>query len=184
MSDEFNGAADVDVRINATNELRMTAVFSRCGAYRFALGRMWTPLEQHDITKVLVVIGLNPSTATEIEDDPTIRRCVGFAKAWGHHGLTMLNLFAYRATDPKDMLHAHAEGIDIFGGMGQATALDVFTRDRRVLCAWGAGGKILNRGAEMLQVLRVRQLVHLGLTKDGYPRHPLYVRGDTAPVAF
>lgn len=76
---------------------RSWAMFSSDRAYRYALFREWGEESK------LVVIGLNPSTADEYQDDPTIRRCIGYAKAWGHGGLVMLNLFAFRATQPGDM---------------------------------------------------------------------------------
>lgn len=164
--------------------LRSTAIFSTCGRYRYVLSRMWEPPDTHDPSKVLVVIGLNPSTATELEDDPTIRRCIDYAERWGHHGLTMLNLFAYRATDPRKLRAFCNEGGDIVGGEPQETALELITGfGRRVLCAWGVHGHLFNRAAYVREMLAAngRDLVHLGLTKAGFPKHPLYLKADLQP---
>jgi len=102
------------------------------GFYRYSLGRRWTPGE-----KLLVVIGLNPSTADATQDDPTIRRCVGFAKRWGFGGLLMLNLFAYRATDPEELRGAIARGLDPVGPLNDAKLLG-FTDGCPALVAWGS----------------------------------------------
>ena len=77
------------------------AIFSSDRIFRYILWRTWNEQNGH-----LMVIGLNPSTADETQDDPTIRRCVGFARQWGYGGLYMLNLFAYRATDPSELMKA------------------------------------------------------------------------------
>lgn len=181
--DDFSGSVDLETRTGDDMYMRRTAIFSKCGHYRYALGRMWTPIADHDIRKVLVVVGLNPSTANESEDDPTIRRCMDYARRWGHHGLTMLNLFAYRATDPRQLLTQLANGGDIIGGDAQEAALRVFTENRRVLCAWGVHGHIADRSDHVTKKLRELgcELVHLGLTKGGLPKHPLYLRGDLLP---
>lgn len=182
--------SDVVTRFHTTEDgVRQLAIFSTCGKYRYALGRMWTPATHHDRTKVLVVIGLNPSTADERQDDPTIRRCISFAKAWGHHGLTMLNLFAFRATDPKDMKAAIANGLDAYGGPAQEEALRVFTEKRRVLCAWGANvddRTLAGHAKPVVAMVRLlgRELVHLGLTDAGHPKHPLYLKGDLQPTRW
>ena len=80
-----------------------SAIFSSCRKYRYILWRRWAV---DCNANYAMFVGLNPSTADETDDDPTIRRCIRFAKSWGYSGLCMANLFAYRATDPKDMLVA------------------------------------------------------------------------------
>jgi hypothetical protein len=80
------------------DDLGMGAEFSDCGTYRYALWRTWNALQPG-----VLFVGLNPSTADATTDDPTIRRCIGFAKRWGYGGITMANVFAYRATDPREM---------------------------------------------------------------------------------
>lgn len=150
------------------------ADFSPCRTWRYSLHRIW----DHDALP-LVVIGLNPSTADETADDPTVRRCQGFARSWGMGGLVMLNIFAYRATDPKVMKLAW----DPIGPENNSALIEL-TKDRMVLCAWGNHGAYRDRGAEVVRLLRDRHIVHLGLTAGGFPRHPLYLRADLDPIRF
>lgn len=139
--------------------------------YRYSLSRIWD-----ESLPPLTVIGLNPSTADETEDDPTIRRCVGYAKAWGLGGLIMLNLFAYRATNPQEMKAAP----DPIGPDN-----DAFLRvgaDGVFLAAWGAHGAFRGRGDSVRRLLWNRPLYCLGVTHKGEPKHPLYLRADLQPV--
>lgn len=149
---------------------------SDCGAYRYALGRK---LEGGEGRVVFVM--LNPSTADGEQDDPTIRRCIGFAKAWGFGELVVCNLFAFRATRPADLRKA-ADAI----GPDNDVALAHWTqRARLVVCAWGVHGEHLGRDAAVLAALRARSDVHaLGFTSAGHPRHPLYMPADARPVAW
>lgn len=143
--------------------------------YRYALGRIWEP----GAHKTLVVIGLNPSTADETEDDPTIRRCIGFAKSFGCGGLTMLNLFGFRSTDPKGLRSC----ADPIGPENDLTLLSARMQENTtIVAAWGAHGSYLHRDREVRKMFN-GQLHHLGFTKDGHPRHPLYLRSDT-PIAL
>lgn len=146
-----------------------SAIFSLCRTWRYDLTRSWNYGDP-----VLVVIGLNPSTADETKDDPTIRRCVGFAKSWGFNSLFMLNLFALRSTDPNAL-----RGANDPIGPDNDFHLHSICKGRRVLCAWGTHGEFLGRGEEVREMLHGHcELGHLGLTKDGLPRHPLYLRAD------
>lgn len=154
--------------------MKRSAEFSRCRQYRYSLTRFW-----NESLPILPIIGLNPSTADEITDDPTIRRCIGFARSWGYGCIVMLNLFALRATDPK-VMKAHPAPI----GDANDDHLMIWTRGRRVLCAWGANGSFMNRDRAVLDLLADRDLVCLGTTKAGHPKHPLYIRGDTQPVSM
>lgn len=120
-------------------------------------------------------VGLNPSTADETNDDPTIRRCIGFAKAWGFSGLVMTNLFAFRATDPKDMKRA----ADPVGTENDETLVKLAACCGLVVAAWGAHGSYRGRDREVRALLP--NLHYLKLTKDGHPSHPLYLPGDLTP---
>jgi hypothetical protein len=123
-------------------------------------------------------IGLNPSTADETQDDPTIRRCIGFARAWGFDGLCMANLFAYRATEPADMKNA----VDPIGCENDS-ALSSWAHDAGVVvAAWGAHGTY--KGRDQSVRLLVPGLHYLRLTKDGHPGHPLYLPASLRPVAW
>jgi hypothetical protein len=154
------------------------ATFSDCGAYRYDLSRGWAE------RPIVVFIMLNPSTASDLIDDPTIRRCIGYAKAWGHGGLVVVNLFALRSTDPK-ALYEHPEPV---GADNDATLARWMGHRavKRVVAAWGAHGALASRGDHVRQLARAagRPLERLGLTKGGQPVHPLYQRADATLEAL
>jgi hypothetical protein len=161
----------------------MGANLSADRVYRFSLWRQW---DADSIPRRMVVIGLNPSTADEFTNDPTIRRCIGFAQREGCSGLVMLNLFAYRATDPRTMLEARARGVDIVGPRNDEEIRN-HTRQPSVgfaplvVCAWGAVHPSLRARAQEVRAI-VSPAWCLGTSKEGHPRHPLYLRADT-PLA-
>ena len=124
---------------------------------------------------------LNPSTADETADDPTIRRCVGFARDWGHSALIVVNLYSLRATRPRDLFASHHR----LGSRDDDAILDGAGRADFILAAWGAHGARDARGDAVLALLRdAGFVVHaIGLTKNSQPRHPLYARRGVAPCA-
>ncbi len=153
--------------------LRSGAEFSPCRTWRYTLWRIWDPALPY-----LAVIGLNPSTADETLDDPTIRRCIGFAKRWGYGGYYMLNCYAFRATKPADM-KAAADPV----GLGNDEAIArISAAAGKVLAAWGVHCDP-SREADVCRLVN-RPLYCLGFTKGGRPRHPLYLRGDAEPQLF
>src|SRR5262245_57337522 len=153
--------------------LRRAAGFSRCGRYRYWLTRTW------DAARPAVCwLMLHPSTADAARDDPTIRRCMGLARRWGHGGIVVINLFAWRATDPAELARA-ADPV----GPANDRALRQRARGLRLIAAWGCQGKLLGRADAALRLLGGRRLECLGVTAAGQPRHPLYVPGDVVPVA-
>jgi len=123
-------------------------------------------------------IGLNPSTADETTDDPTIRRCVGFARAWGYDALCMVNLFAYRATNPADM----EKDVEPIGTYNDYTLKKLASGAGIVIAAWGAHGTHLGRDAQVRALLPT--LHYLRLTKDGHPGHPLYLPSNLRPIPW
>jgi hypothetical protein len=149
------------------------AGFSGCRMWRYWLMRMW----DEKLPK-LVVIGLNPSTADENTDDPTIRRCVGYAKSWGCGSLVMLNLFAIRATDPRDLKTAG----DPVGRFNDETLRTWSENAHLILAAWGSHGDYQLRAEAVLKLLNDRPIHCLGRTKSGQPRHPLYLKADARPT--
>ena len=180
-----------------------SAVFSEDGRYRYRLDRMWSPaavdgdedasrphaIARHGECNVLLIVGLNPSTADGSCDDPTIRRCLDFAKRWGHTSMAVVNLFAFRSTAPRGLRAAD----DPVGPANDAAILEAASRASRILCAWGAGsGGTLamanGRATEVLALLAAcgyaPRLCCLKVLQRGQPQHPLYVRKDRLPVPF
>jgi hypothetical protein len=159
--------------------MQKTAVLSECLKYRYVLTRQWGPNG-----RTMLVIGLNPSTADAIVDDNTIVRCMGFAAREGCDRLVVVNLFAYRATDPYDMMQAADRGIDVNGPENDRHVVQQAGKANVVLCAWGTHGKLWNAGRVIFQHLRAllayREMepVCLGVNADGSPKHPLYVPAD------
>jgi hypothetical protein len=144
------------------------------GDYRYTLARTWEAS-----TEPLAFILLNPSTADATEDDPTIRRCVGFAKRWGYGGILVVNLYAYRATKPRDMLAAE----DPVGPDNDRILAEVL-EGRTVVAAWGTNAR-RERVSEVLALIpQSARLLALEVTKYGHPKHPLYVHGEVQPVPW
>ena len=153
-----------------------TASYSPCRRYRYSLTREW---DQDRPAAIWVM--LNPSTAGAELSDPTIRRCIAFAKREGCGGIAVLNLFALRATEPK-ALYTHPDPI---GPLNAGFLLRALVVDGGpVVAAWGVHGAFQGRGATVADLLASVGLVCLGVTKDGHPRHPLYVPGDAPLVPF
>ena len=149
------------------------AVYSACEAYRYRLTRVWAAGPQ------MLFVMLNPSTATEVQNDPTVERCERRARQLGYGGFAVANIFAYRATDPR-LMRAQADPV---GPGNDAAILDMAAVADRVICAWGTHGAHLGRGAAVETLLRQAGHLpyHLGLTQGGAPKHPLYIRYDQEP---
>lgn len=165
------------IREHLKGDAASTALYSPCQNYRYTLTRIWNP----GGPKALFVM-LNPSTATEVQNDPTVERCERRARALGFGAFRVCNIFAYRATDPK-VMRAQAEPVG--PGNDAAIAESALWADR-VLCAWGTHGAHLERGAAVEALLRGtgQRLYHLGLSKAGHPKHPLYIGYDQQPVPW
>jgi hypothetical protein len=161
-------------------ETRKAAVMSDCGGYRFSLLRRWG--EPGAIHSVANFIMLNPSTADAELDDPTIRRCMGFARSWGYDGIDVTNLFALRSTDPSALLSSP----DPIGENNDTAIVGTAQLCDLVICAWGCHKAIGPRAAHVLKRLRDAgiQPKAIRLTKDGHPAHPLYLPASCSPVAL
>ena len=149
------------------------AVFSPCRTYRYALSRVWAADKPYAL-----FIGLNPSTADETLDDPTIRRCMDFAKRWGYGGLVMANLFAYRATDPSQMKGAK----DPVGVANDEWLTELAKYAGVVVAAWGNHGAFLRRSSHIRALLS--ELHYLQLNQSGEPTHPLYLNSTLTPLRW
>ena len=146
------------------------AQFSKDRIYRYTLWRTWRQGDGH-----VMFIGLNPSTADETQDDPTIRRCIGFAKDLGYGGVLMLNLFAFRATNPKELKKTNHP----IGPENNHCLQRYFDPIGFNIACWGSLGSYLNRGRDVIDMLGEDGLLCFGLTKNGQPRHPLYLKKDS-----
>lgn len=157
-------------------ETRRSAVISPCGLYRLRLERTWD-----DSITPLGFVMLNASTADAEVDDPTIRRCVGFARREGAGGLVVGNLFGWRSPDPEAMKRAR----DPCGELNIPHLLQI-ARDcgNRLVCAWGVHGVHLRQDERVKAVLRSSgvTLLCLGKTKAGHPKHPLYLSANSLLV--
>lgn len=154
-----------------------TAVYSDCENYRYALTRIWDPKGR----KISFVM-LNPSTATEVQNDPTVERCERRARALGYGAFRVCNIFAWRDTDPKKMRAAR----DPIGAENDAAIYDACLWADTVVAAWGTHGAHLNRGPQVESRMRAsgKPLHHLGLSKAGHPKHPLYISYETQPMLW
>lgn len=157
--------------------VKKSATFSPCRKYRYSLWRTWFDLMEKPRGCVMF-IGLNPSTADGKNDDPTIRRCIAYARAWGYGGLCMTNLFAFRATDPNDMMKAR----EPVGPENDEALIKLAKEAEIVIAAWGVRGSHRGRG-DVVSMLLPR-LHYLRLTKDGFPEHPLYLPKTLTPIEW
>jgi len=164
-------------RRHLKGDAESVALYSDCLCYRYALSRVWDAGGQ----RVLFVM-LNPSTATEVQNDPTVERCERRARALGYGAFRVCNIFAWRATDPRDMRAAP----DPVGPDNDAAILEGVAWADTVVCAWGTHGAHMDRGATVARLLRKTEkpLTHLGLTKAGHPKHPLYIAYAVQPMAW
>ena len=172
-------SAETLFKLRDPDEMLRTARLSDDGVYRFTLHRIWgSP------SNLLTFIMLNPSTADALVDDPTIRRCIGFARDLGHDGIVVVNLYAYRATKPADLWLADKPTGGIANDETLRKALSkAETHGSPVIAAWGANAKEdrvrwlrAQPGAHRLQALRV--------TKAGAPGHPLYLPATSRPTKW
>ena len=150
------------------------AVYSDCERYRYSLTRVWDP----DGRRALFVM-LNPSTATEVQNDPTVERCERRARALGFGAFRVTNIFAWRDTDPRKMRAA----ADPVGPQNDTTIAQSALWADQIVCAWGTHGAHLGRGEAVERLLRDTKcpLYHLGLSKAGHPKHPLYIAYSELP---
>lgn len=153
------------------------AVISDDGRYRYYLRRTWNDLEP-----VCGFVMLNPSTADETKLDPTLRRVLSYCRRWGYGGFRIANLFAFRATDPRELLTAD----DPIGPENDVWLHSLTAAVDRVVVGWGTGRypRIGNRWERVAEILAPANPVCLATAKDGQPCHPLYQRADLEPVRW
>ena len=153
------------------------ATFSDNGLYRYSLWRIWEPARE-----LMNFCMLNPSTADENDNDPTIVRCCHRAKTMGYGGLIVTNIFAYRSTDPKELKKVE----DPEGMWNPSRIIEVAQMCDVTICGWGKHGTINGQGDKVLRQLLFwngqNKIRTLKLNKDGSPAHPLYIGYDVKPI--
>ncbi|MEO1129171.1 MAG: DUF1643 domain-containing protein [Planctomycetota bacterium] len=160
--------------MSALQDMQGAATFDSTRVYRYSLLRVW-----NDDAPRCCFVALNPSTADAQSNDPTVRRCIGYAQDWGYGSLEVVNIFSLRSTDPA-VLRTHPDPV----GPGNDRAIRrAASRAALVVAAWGSHGTIGDRDARVLRLLRaVCTPMALALTAAGQPRHPLYLRADLRPA--
>ena len=161
-------------RSHAKGDANSIAIYSDCERYRYALTRVW----KFEASR-LVFVMLNPSTATEVQNDPTVERCERRARTLGFGSLQVTNIFAWRDTDPKKMRTAK----DPIGPDNDKTIMEACSWGDQIIAAWGTHGAHLGRGVQVKQILRSsdKPVFHLGISKGGHPKHPLYIAYSQKP---
>ncbi len=161
----------------------MTAVMSKCGIYRYLLNRKFG-----SSPKIATFIMLNPSTADETVDDQTIRKCIGFSEKWGCGGFRVVNLFALRARDPREMKkHTAPHGPENRKHFDEAIgAAKASSHDGPIVCAWGNHGRHLHQDLVVLDWLKSHHVAVMALkiTKKGQPGHPLTLSYELPLIPF
>lgn len=166
-------------------EMTGSAIFSVDRLYRYVLRRAFVPFDQEDDKVVFIM--LNPSTADEQIADPTVRRCMTYARDWGYTRMRVLNLFALRSTDPK-LLYKSLDPIGRDNDFHTFHTISATMRGNKplVVCAWGEHGKYLDRDKRVLAILREREIEPqcLRVNASGQPAHPLYLPKDLTPIPY
>lgn len=159
------------------NYIESDAVLSDCKRYRYLLRRVW----DYDGVRALFVM-LNPSTADASVDDATIRSCTRLCSSQKFGSFEVVNLFAYRATDPDELLECD----DPVGLINENVTRAAANRCDLVICAWGSHVMGMTRKSETFRILKDRKIpiYCFGKNKDGSPKHPLYLRSETALVPY
>lgn len=155
----------------------MGAIFSEDRKYRYSLSRDW------DASKPLLnFCMLNPSTADENVNDPTIERCIARAKLMGYGGIVITNIFAFRSTDPKNLKKTR----DPVGWENDRYITIAAQISKMTICGWGKHGSIEDRGNKVLEILKFwgNKVYALKINKDGSPAHPLYIGYDVKPLTL
>jgi len=148
--------------------------------YRYTLSRIWNQLDD-----MVTFIMLNPSTADAFYDDPTVRRCIGFAQNWGYGGLHIVNLFAWRTPFPDD-LSCHLV-LDPVGPRNNYYIKKTVFKSHLVIAAWGSRHTFYpNRANKVISMINKQGKIvcYLKKNKDGSPGHPLYLKKDLQPIAY
>jgi len=171
---KIDGVSDyLDVNMNG-------AILSEDRIYRYLLTRKLS-FEK----SICLFIMLNPSTADETKNDPTVTRCIGFAKHWGFGRLEVCNIFAYRATNPKELYDLEYPS-QVIGPDNDIHLRHAIERADRVVCAWGNHGVLFNRGIFLREAITLQNRTQMvfKITQKGQPIHPLYQKADAELITW
>ena len=149
------------------------ADFSRCRKYRYTLWRTW-----NESKPKVMFLGLNPSTADEVKNDPTVTRCIKYSQKWGYGGMYMMNIFAFRTTYPIELKKAK----EPIGKDNNKWILTISKKVDLCIAAWGNDGLYLNRSDKIKEL--VPNLHCLKINSCGEPAHPLYLKANLKPIRF
>ena len=147
------------------------AKFSKCRKYRYTLWRTWD-----DSKPKVMFLGLNPSTADEINNDPTVTRCINYSKSWGYGGMYMMNIFAFRTTYPIELKKSN----DPVGKNNDYWIEKIQNDVDKCIGAWGNDGEFKNRFKTIYRI--IPDLYCLKVNNSGQPAHPLYLRSNLKPI--
>lgn len=147
-----------------------SATVSACGQYRYSLRREWS-----NGGRIVLFIMLNPSTADAEVDDPTIRRCIALAKRWNFDALEVVNLFAWRATDPRQL----SKCANPIGEGNNEAIMKAAERSSQIVCAWGANAYAKPMALRVKALLNHLPLWAIKMNADGSPKHPLYAKTES-----
>jgi hypothetical protein len=152
--------------------MEKNAIISDDKKHRYMLSRQW------DDGKKLIFVMLNPSTADANEDDPTIRRCIGFAKKFNYDGIVVLNLFSYRATNPKVLKEVNC--LDLNTNDSYVYFNEIINKESDVVLAYGTNGNLYEQDVKAFRIISelTKNIYCLELTKYGMPKHPLYLKSS------
>ncbi len=174
IEDILDSMTSLHLRQNNVDGIEYGAIFDVSSRYRYSLWRGWSA----DHPRIAFIL-LNPSTADEHRNDPTIRRCIGFARAWNFGSIEVVNLFAYRATDYRELFKAS----EPVGAENNRFLIQAVERSSTIVLGWGTKGMFISRDRQVMSLLTGRNNLYcLGFTKDGLPRHPLYIKSNTGLV--
>lgn len=171
----MDGKTGIQYKLTEEEKLKMKRSAIIEGSFRYSLEREWNPSKEG----VLFVL-LNPSTADDNIDDNTVKKCIGFAKQWGYGSLEIVNLFAYRATDPKVLFLAEQEGKDVIGPKNDKYIQEAMDRAEKTIVGWGEMGKnALERCKQVQNMLQGKEIECFGVGKKMQPKHPLMLKYTT-----
>lgn len=154
------------------------AGISEDGVYRYWLTRRWGEGPR------ICFCQLNPSWADGMKEDPTLNRNISFGKAWGFGEAIIVNLYAFRTEDPKELIAAQKRGVNVVGPENWFHLVYAFASSSQIIACWGAAPWAQQRARDVLHEFRDKNFYCIRRTKSGAPEHPLYLPGHLTPSLY